>query len=118
MNNEATQMIDITKRYDHLPALKRWLMKALAKINHGKLIVHMDGETYFCGNDDSTIATLNIHHPFKMAWRCITKGDLGFAEAYLEGDWSSDDVTKLLKLFLKNRSHLGKSYGGLSTVAR
>jgi len=116
MNNEITHKANVASNFDHLPAFKRWLMKSLAKISIGKLIVQMDGETYFCGIDDSIIATLNIHQPFKMARRCITKGDLGFAEAYLEGDWSSDDVTKLLKLFLKNRGHLGKTYGGKSLL--
>ncbi|KAG1657156.1 Tuberculostearic acid methyltransferase UfaA1 [Nymphon striatum] len=51
-----------------------------------------------------------------MAWRCLAKGDLGFAESYLEGEWSSDDVTQLLKLFLKNRNKLGKTYGGKSIL--
>jgi len=116
MSNEATQAINVKANFDHLPAFKRWLMQSFAKINQGKLIVHMDNETYICGQDDSIIATLNIHKPFKMAWRCIAKGDLGFAEAYLEGDFSSDDLTKLLKLFLKNRNHLGKTYGGKSLL--
>ena len=116
MSNEVTQTINVPPSFDHLPTFKRWLMKSLAKINHGKLIVHMDDETYICGNDDAITATLNIHKPLKMAWRCIAKGDLGFAEAYLEGDFSSDDLTKLLKLFLKNRGHLGKTYGGKSLL--
>ena len=116
MNNDVTQAMDGSSSFDHLPTLKRRLMKSLAKINQGKLIVHMDNRTYICGKDDSIIATINIHNSFKMAWRCITKGDLGFAEAYLEGDFSSDDVTKLLKLFLKNRNHLGDSYGGKSLL--
>ena len=51
-----------------------------------------------------------------MTWRCISKGDLGFAESYLEGDWSSNDVTSLLKLFLKNRGNLGHTYGGKSML--
>ncbi len=102
--------------FDHLPAFKRWLMKSLAKIHHGKLFVHIDGQCYACGNDDSITATLRIHQPLKMAWRCLAKGDLGFAESFLEEDWSSDDVTQLLKLFLKNRGKLGKTYGGKSML--
>jgi len=116
MNNDAILTSALPPTFDHLPALKRWLMKSLAKIHHGKLLVHLDGDCYACGNDDSIVANLHIHHPLKMTWRCISKGDLGFAESYLEGDWSSDDLTKLLKLFLKNRANLGKTYGGKSIL--
>ncbi len=116
MDNNVTHTLNAAPSFDHLPTFKRWLMKSLAKITHGKLIVHMDDQTYICGQDDSITATLHIHRPLKMAWRCIAKGDLGFAEAYLEGDFSSDDLTKLLKLFLKNRGHLGKTYGGKSLL--
>lgn len=101
MNNEMILTGALPPSFDHLPAFKRWLMNSLAKVHHGKLFVHIDGHCYACGNDDSIVATLRIHQPLKMAWRCLAKGDLGFAESFLEGDWSSDDVTQLLKLFLK-----------------
>jgi cyclopropane-fatty-acyl-phospholipid synthase len=116
MNNDVTFGGSLPPSFDNLPALKRWLMKSLAKIHYGKLYVHMDGHCYTCGNDDSIVAHLHIHRPIKMAWRCITKGDLGFAECYLEGDLSSDDLTMLLKLFLKNRGNLGNTYGGTSVL--
>ena len=116
MNNEITFGSSIPPSFDKLPALKRWLMKSLAKIHHGKLFVYMDGHCYTCGNDESIVAHLHIHNPLKMAWRCLTKGDMGVAEGYLEGDWSSDNVTKTLTLFLKNRGQLGKTYGGKSLL--
>ena len=116
MSNEATLSRALPPSFDHLPAVKRWLMKNLAKIHHGKLFVHLDGQCYVCGNDDSISANLHIHQPFKMTWRCISKGDLGFAESYLEGDWSSDNLTQLLTLFLRNRNMLGKTYGGKSLL--
>lgn len=116
MNDDVILSSALPPSFDHLPALKRWLMKSLAKIHHGKLLVYLDGYCYACGNDTSIVANLHIHHPLKMTWRCITKGDLGFAESYLEGDWSSDDLTKLLELFLKNRANLGKTYGGKSIL--
>jgi len=118
MNNEMILTRALPPRFDHLPTFKRWLMNTLAKVHHGKLFVYIDGHCYACGSDESNtsdnpmVATLRIHRPLKMAWRGMTKGDLGFAESYLEGDWSSDDVTQLLKLLLKNRGKLGRAYGG------
>lgn len=115
MSNEVT-LGALPPSFDHLPAMKRWLMKSLAKIHHGTLFVHLDGNCYACGNDDSIVANLHIHHSLKMTLRCITKGDLGFAESYLEEDWSSPDLTQLLILFLKNRGQLGNTYGGKSLL--
>ena len=116
MSNESVLSNALPSNFRHLPAFKRWIMSTLAKIHHGKLFVYLDGNCYVCGNDDSLTATLRIHKPFKMARRAMTKGDLGFAESYLEGEWSSDDLTRLLKLLLKNRSKLGKTYGGKSLL--
>ena len=116
MNNDIALGSSLPPSFDHLPAIKRWLMKSLAKINYGRLIVKMDGETYICGNDDSITATLYIHRPLKATWRILTKGDLGFAEGFLECDWSSDDLTKLLKLLLKNNNNLEDSYEGKSLL--
>ena len=116
MNNEVTLGGSIPPSFDKLPALKRWLMKSLAKIHHGKLFVYMDGHCYTCGNDESIVAHLHIHNPLKMAWRSLTKGDMGVAEGFLEGDWSSDDLTKTLTLFLRNRGRLGSTYGGKSLL--
>ena len=99
MNNEITLAGALPPSFDHLPTLKRWLMKSLAKIHHGKLFIHLDGHIYACGNDDSIIAHLHINNPIKMTWRVLSKGDLGFAESYLEEDWTSEDVTQLLKLY-------------------
>lgn len=110
MNNDVTLGSSIPPSFDHLPFIKRWLMKSLSKIDHGRLIVKMDGETYSCGNDDSMSATLHIHKPLKATWRILTKGDLGFAEGYLEQDWSSENVTQLLKLLLKNNNKLEDAY--------
>lgn len=43
-----------------------------------------------------------------------TKGDIGFAEAYRDGWWDSDDLTSLFLIGLQNEAALDKYiYGGL-----
>jgi len=116
MNNDITLSNTMPQSFDHLPTMKRWLMKSLAKIHYGTLYVHLDGDCYTCGNDESMVAHLHIHNALKMTLRCVTKGDLGFAESYIEEEWSSPDLTQVLKLFLKNRGKLGSTYGGKSML--
>lgn len=39
---------------------------------------------------------LVIHSPNKMLTRLLLRGDLGFAESYMAGEWSTDNLTGLL----------------------
>lgn len=44
--------------------------------------------------------------------RMITRGDIGFAEGYVAGDWDTPDLTKLLLAFAENYDHLERMVGG------
>jgi cyclopropane-fatty-acyl-phospholipid synthase len=37
--------------------------------------------------------------------RCVEHGDVGFAEAYIDGDWSTPDLTAVLAWFVHNWDH-------------
>jgi cyclopropane-fatty-acyl-phospholipid synthase len=107
MNLENTLTTPLAPRFDHLPTFKRWLMSILARIRHGRLTIHLDGERYVVGDTDEYHATIHIHHPMRLAWKCLTKGDLGFGQAYLAGDWSSDHPADLLTLLVQNWHKIG-----------
>ncbi len=72
-----------------------------------------DGTKYdFAGKNDGANATLHIHD-----WRVIpafaAKGDIGLAETYRDGLWSTDDLTNLLLVGVKNEQTIGHYiYGG------
>ena len=46
--------------------------------------------------------------------RLALGGDIGFAEAYMDGDWESPDLTALLELALVNEAHAGEFEPGLA----
>lgn len=50
-------------------------------------------------------AEVHIRSP-RAVWRLLTGGDLGFARAYVDGDWDSPDVEAVLRLALKNEAAL------------
>ena len=90
-------------------------LKALEHIEFGSIdVTTPDGKSYhFQGTRQSAHATLTLHD-----WRAIaafaSKGDIGFAEAYRDGWWDSDDLTSLFLIGLQNEAALGKYiYGGL-----
>lgn len=80
-----------------------WMFKRLLKITSGSLVLQIGKETF---SRESTIpglvADMNIHQPLAMARRCAMRGDLGFAESYMAGEWSSTNLDALLQQLLRN----------------
>jgi cyclopropane-fatty-acyl-phospholipid synthase len=56
-------------------------------------------------------ATLIIHD-WRAIRRLLSHGDLGFAEAYIDDDWSSPDLAALLELAARNIAVLDRSISG------
>jgi cyclopropane-fatty-acyl-phospholipid synthase len=90
-------------------------LKALENIEFGSMdVTTPDGKLYkFKGPQESVHATLVLHE-----WRAIslfaTKGDTGFAEAYRDGLWDSDDLANLFLIGLQNEAALNSYiYGGV-----
>ena len=106
---ETTLNPPLVPSFAHLPTLKRWLLATLARIQYGRLSIHLDGEYYVLGHSDELHASIHIHRPLRLALKCLTKGDLGFGEAYIAGDWSSDHPADLLTLLLRNWEQFGNT---------
>lgn len=89
------------------PASARATVKLLQRLRHGSLTVHFpNGAHYRFGQAD-----LSGDHPaasivlknWNVCGAALKSGDIGFAETYIAGDWSSPNLTDLLKVFLGNR---------------
>ncbi|MBI3675439.1 MAG: class I SAM-dependent methyltransferase [Proteobacteria bacterium] len=62
---------------------------------------------------DGAHAVLNIARG-RTFRRMITRGDIGFAEAYMDGDWTSPDLAKVFEFGMRN---LDRLMGGLNGIA-
>jgi len=80
----------------------------LESLVHGQLKLHVLGRTKaFVGKENLHLhAELNIHNPIKFYWLIMTKGELGFAHAYLNDYVSTSSLYDLMKLIQTNRSLL------------
>lgn len=80
------------------------VLSRLRDLKRGRLEL-IEGDKRFVGGSavDETSATIRVLHP-RFYLRAIRGGSLGLAEAYLDGDWTSDNVTAVLRLFLQNLS--------------
>lgn len=81
---------------------QRAIEQALARMTLGCLQVTLPGGfTRRFGHAPEVTATLRINRP-EFFKRCVLYGDIGFGEAYVDGDWDTDNLPALLAWFLQN----------------
>jgi cyclopropane-fatty-acyl-phospholipid synthase len=56
-------------------------------------------------------ATLNLHN-WRLVRRLLADGQIGFAESYIDGDWTSPDLAALIELFALNQDALNRTLMG------
>jgi cyclopropane-fatty-acyl-phospholipid synthase len=88
------------------PAAARTCLKLLQKLQHGTLTVQLpDGSVQRFGKADADhplSGSLRIHR-WAVCSAALKSGDIGFAESYIAGDWSTPNLTALLRVFVANR---------------
>ncbi len=88
------------------PASARTVFKLLQRLRHGSLTVQLpDGSMQRFGGEALPHATLALHN-WKVCAAALKSGDIGFAEGYIAGDWSSPNLTELLRVLVKNRAEV------------
>ena len=101
----------ILRDVGHLARDTRLLFELLDNLHGGMLEIRLpDGSSRLFGEGEHG-ATLNVHDE-AMFSQVLARGDIGLAEAYLDGHWDSPDVTGLLTLLTRNRDALKKAVYG------
>jgi cyclopropane-fatty-acyl-phospholipid synthase len=85
------------------PAAARAVFRLLRELRVGSLDLQLpDGTQARFGHQDKPRAALRL-----VDWRAcsaaLKSGDIGFAEAYIDGHWTTPDLVALLELFIANR---------------
>ncbi len=89
----------------------RTVFRMLEKLDNGRLEVRLpDGASALFGEGEPGVV-LHVHDE-AMFGRVLARGDIGLAEAYLDGQWDSPDITALLGLLARNRDALKKAVYG------
>ncbi len=88
------------------PAAARTVFTLLQGLRHGSLTVQLpDGSMQRFGGDAQPHAMLVLHN-WKVCSAALKSGDIGFAEGYIAGDWSTPNLTDLLRVLIKNRAEV------------
>ncbi len=106
--NTTTSPTAFTLPHD-TPAAARTIIKLLERLQHGSLTLEFpDGSVRHFGqvnNGQTPSATLHLKN-WRVCGATLKSGDIGFAEGYIAGDWSTPNLTDLLKLFIRNRQQV------------
>ncbi len=96
------------------PAAARMVFALLARLEQGALDVQLpDGSMCHFGQPaaDGPRAAIRLRN-WNVCAAALRSGDIGFAESYIAGDWTTPDLVALLRLFLANRERIeGVIYG-------
>lgn len=89
----------------------RSVLRLLENLQEGMLELCLpDGAALSFGNGVPGV-TLQVNDE-AMFGRVLARGDIGFAEAYLDGQWDAPDLAGLLTLLAKNRDGLARAIYG------
>ncbi|CVI63947.1 MULTISPECIES: SAM-dependent methyltransferase [Agrobacterium] len=91
-----------------------WLIsRLLSNIDRGRLHVILPGGRLIekSGATNGSEATL-VLHSWRALRRMLLNGDIGFAEGFIEGDWTTPDLTALIRFAAQNREAFTRSMRG------
>ncbi len=96
---------------------RRALFGRLERMQEGRLTIESPSGTRVFGSASEPVAAIRVaDNRFYTA--VLFGGHLGAAEAYVDGWWSADDLTALVRVFLRNREVLDDFEAGWARVTQ
>ena len=88
------------------------IFKALKFIKHGQLkLTNYDGKKYYFGEKDKNLNVELIINKPGLTFNIIKKGSIGLAEAYMRGEFETNNLSDLIELTAKNINIIYKFSG-------
>ena len=104
------------RRVDYIA--RRVVLALLQKLVHGALTLVEDGRQHRFGEISDRVAlqaVIRVHHP-QFYTRLLFGGSIGAAEAYMEGLWSADDLTMVMRILALNQKAFEDMEKGLARL--
>ncbi len=96
---------------------ERLVRTRLTALDAGRLTLVDGDRVVMAGRGDGPVATITVHDP--RFYRAVAlAGHLGAADAFVDGWWSSDDLTSVIQLLARNRDALNGLERGTAALLR
>jgi cyclopropane-fatty-acyl-phospholipid synthase len=90
------------------PAAARTVIQLLQKLSQGSLTVQFpDGSMQRYGGTALPHASICLHN-WNPLVAALHSGDIGFAESYIAGEWTTPNLTDLIRVMIKNRAEVDR----------
>jgi cyclopropane-fatty-acyl-phospholipid synthase len=91
----------------------RALLKRLHRLEHGRLTLVTPAKSVLAFGPPGAEPSVSVAiHGVGVARRIVFNGTIGFAEAYMDGDWDCPDLVGLIRLAIANEGALGLDNDG------
>ena len=111
VGSEKTRFID--------RAARKILLELLKRLSRGRISL-IDGDQRYSfgsiGDDFQLAADITVRHP-KFYTESVFGGSVGAAEAYINGYWTTDDLTALIRILIQNQHVFDQMEKGLARLA-
>jgi len=114
---EAPDLNELKERRIDILA-RRAIFALLKRLVRGQITLVEDRQRYRFGeeSDRSALqAVITVHHP-QLYSRIFFGGSIGAAEAYMEGFWSADDLTTVMRILALNQKAFEDMEKGLARL--
>jgi cyclopropane-fatty-acyl-phospholipid synthase len=115
--SEAPTLSELKERkLDHFA--RKAVLSLLNKLKHGRITIIEDNRRYPFGDEPHTAslqANISVHHS-QFYSRILFGGSIGAAEAYMEGLWSADDLTTVMRILALNQKAFADMEKGLARL--
>jgi cyclopropane-fatty-acyl-phospholipid synthase len=102
----SSSLLNPPQHVDSAPAAARAVFRLMKRLKHGSLTVQLpDGGALNFGDTHEPRAAIRLRN-WNPCAAALKSGDIGFAESFINGDWSTPDLTALLTLFIANRDDI------------
>ncbi|NMM26092.1 MAG: class I SAM-dependent methyltransferase [Glaciimonas sp.] len=89
----------------NLPAQVKFILQMLRKLEQGALRMEFPNGHYEHFGDHSHPVTLSLKN-WDICNAALKSGDIGFAQTFIDGHWSTDNLPGLIEIFVRNRHAL------------
>ncbi|MBR0740006.1 class I SAM-dependent methyltransferase [Bradyrhizobium liaoningense] len=99
--------------FEDVPILARLALRLASRLKRGAVNVRLpDGRTIALrGSQPGPAAVIELNN-YGFARSLVLGGDIGMAEAYVRGDWTTPDLTQLLYVFCLNADLVDSAFAG------
>jgi len=97
---------------------KKLVLRSLENVESGFLRVHTGGETHDLGDPNAELRAEIVVHDERFFSRALLGGDVAMGEAFMDGDWTTNDLVSVVRIAARNLTRLEGDNSFMSYASR